>query len=186
MTNNISKYGLAAIAVTLLTQPVSNAYADDTQVFKDNLVKAGYIYNFVKFVEWPGDKSPANLSNLDICVMGDSPISTTSVVFKSASTPKLKLSLVEEPSASNAIKHCHILVIGNSEDEKLPQILAALRTQPVLTVSEISNFVDAGGMIELLTVDGSVKFLVNLKPVSAAGMRIDAQLLEIAKKVINK
>jgi YfiR/HmsC-like len=183
---SISYYGLAALVFCTLTQSLSKAYAEDQKAYKDDLVKAGYIYNFLKYVEWPGEKDMAHQSNIDICVLGDSPISNTSVVFKSASTDKLRLTLMEEPDWHNVARHCHVLVIGDSEAGRLPELLTVLRTQPVLTISEIDHFIELGGMIEFLTIDGRVKILVNTKPIRVSGLRIDSQLLEVAIKVINQ
>ena len=64
--------------------------------------------------------------------------------------------------------------------------MAALRGQPVLTVSDIGNFAESGGMIGFVTDDNKVKVEVNAKAITSAGLRVDAQLLEIAVKVIDK
>ena len=56
----------------------------------------------------------------------------------------------------------------------------------MLTVSDIDNFADSGGMIGFVTNDNKIKVEVNTKAVTSAGLRVDAQLLEIAVKVIDK
>ena len=150
------------------------------------LVKAAFLYNFVKFVEWPAAKAISNQSKIDICVLGDSQLKQTGEVFKTASTPKLTLSLVEERSAKAAPDHCHILFISSSEEGKIESILTALKGQPVLTVSDMDDFASRGGMIGFVMSDNKVKIVVNTKSVSSAGMRVDAQLLEIALKVIDR
>jgi hypothetical protein len=161
----------------------SVARADDS---KEYLVKAAFIYNFVKFVEWPDGKAISKQNSIDICIIGDSGLSQTSSVFKAASTAKLSLSLVEEKNPHNAPSHCHIAFIGGSEESRLDEILAALKSQPLLTVSDIDGFAEHGGMIGFTTEDNKVKLVINPKAASATGIRIDAQLLEIAAKVIDK
>ena len=153
---------------------------------KEYLIKAAFIYNFVKFVEWPDGKAIARQSSIDICVLGDGSLESAGAVFKAASTAKLTLSLVQEASVKKVPSHCHIVFISQSENSRFSEIMAALRGQPVLTVSDIGNFAESGGMIGFVTDDNKVKVEVNAKAITSAGLRVDAQLLEIAVKVIDK
>ena len=172
---------IGAVLCALLLAPV--ARADDN---KEYLVKAAFIYNFVKFVEWPDGKAIGKQSNIDICVLGSSPMSTTSAIFAQASTAKLKLSLVDEKNAHAAAAHCHVVFVSASEEGHLGDVLTALKGQPVLTVSDMEEFAEHGGMIGFVMSDNKIKIVVNTKAVTSAGMRVDAQLLEIALKVIDK
>jgi TRAP-type mannitol/chloroaromatic compound transport system permease large subunit len=119
-------------------------------------------------------------------VLGDDAIGSAGAVFKAASTAKLKLSLVQEVVPQNAALHCHIVFISKSEVAIYKDIVAALKGQPVLTVSDMENFAEQGGMIGFVSSDNKVKVEVNTKAVTSAGLRVDAQLLEIAVKVIEK
>ncbi len=156
------------------------------QETKEYLVKAAFIYNFVKFVEWPDAKAIGQRNSIDICVMGESPLSAASSVFKAASTAKLALSLVQENDVKAAIDHCHVVFISASEAARLGGILAALKSSPVLTVSDIDDFAEKGGMIGFVMSDSKIKVVVNTKSATTAGLRVDAQLLEIALKVIDR
>jgi len=180
--NNV-RHRLAVIALIVsgLILNVPQTLADDG---KESLVKAAFIYNFVKFVEWPDGKSIGKLSNIDICTLGISSIDNAANVFKAASTDKLKLTMVQEKELSNIVKHCHIVFIGESDN--LEQTLASLKSSPVLTVSDREGFAEKGGMIGFVKSDNKIKIEVNTKAISAAGLRVDAQLLEIALKVIDK
>lgn len=180
---NILRYFIAGCLACGLAATPLHVRADDN---KEYLVKAAFIYNFVKFVEWPDGKAISKQSNIDICVVGNSPLSETGNVFKAASTAKLTLSLVNERNWSNAHNHCHIVFISASEEDKLSEILAAMKGQPVLMVSDIDNFAAKGGMIGFVTNDNKIKIVINAKAISTAGLRVDAQLLEIALKVIDK
>ena len=156
------------------------------QEANEYLIKAAFIYNFVKFVEWPDSKAISGLSNIDICVMGESPLINSSSVFKAASTAKLALSLVQEDNVVAAAHHCHVLFISDSDAHRLHDILSALKASPVLTVSDIDGFAEKGGMIGFVLSDSKIKVVVNTKSVTQAGMRVDAQLLEIALRVIDR
>lgn len=158
------------------------ARADDSKEYQ---VKAAFIYNFVKFVEWPDGKAIAKQSNIDICVIGNTPFSNTGNVFKAASTAKLTLSLVDE-KIGKAGEHCHVVFISASEEGRLGEIVNSLKNTPVLTVSDMDNFAERGGMIGFVKNDNKIKIEVNKKAVTSAGMRVDAQLLEIALRVLDK
>lgn len=161
--------------VALWGATLSPARADDP---KEYLIKAAFIYNFVKFTEWPGDLAVSKQSNLNICVVGSNPfVGGATEVFKKASTAQLKLSVVEGTKGT-----CHILFISRSEASRVDQYLNA--GGPILTVSDIEGFADRGGMIGFVLQDNKIKLVVNTKAATAAGLRIDAQLLEIALRVI--
>jgi hypothetical protein len=176
------QYGLALLLALALATPLS-ARADDS---KEYLVKAAFIYNFTKFVQWPGDKAIGGQSNIDICMLGNSPLIATSDVFKKASTPKLSLSLVEEKSWREAPGHCHIVFISTSQESQLGEMLAFLKDRPVLTVSDMGGFANRGGMIGFVLSDNKIKLEINTRALNAAGMKVDAQLLEIALRVIDR
>jgi len=179
----IRTYAAACCLMGILTLGAGSPYAQDSEEFS---VKAAYIYNFTKFVEWPGELATAHRSSIDICVVGDSDLIQTKMVFKQASTAKLNISLVEESNVKNISSHCHIAFISENQSGNLGEILAALKSQPVLTVSDMDRFAERGGMIGFTLVDNKVKLTVNPKAAAAAGLRIDAQLLEIALKVIDR
>lgn len=172
----------AWVGLLLVCTPMA-AMADEAQ--KEYLVKAAFIYNFVKFVEWPGGLAVAQHPALNICVIGDNAFGAAGQeFFARASTPALRLTLVEKKSWSGSAEGCHVAFISRSEQDRLGEIMAVLKTKPILTVSEIEGFATKGGIIGFTTQDNKIKLIVNAATASAAGLRIDAQLLEIALQVI--
>ncbi|MBV8939164.1 MAG: YfiR family protein [Alphaproteobacteria bacterium] len=152
---------------------------------KEYLVKAAFMYNFVKFVEWPGELAVSKRKSIDICATGDGAfVSSAANVFKEASTAALKLNMVEEKNWQDAASHCHMLYIGQGQEAHVAEILAALKQKPVLTVSDLDNFAQSGGIVGFVLSDNKIKLVVNTRAASEAGLRVDAQLLEIALKVI--
>ena len=93
---------------------------------------------------------------------------------------------MQENDIKRVMEHCHIVFISQSESGRIGDVLATLRGHPILTVSDIDNFAESGGMIGFVVNDNKVKVVVNTKSVVSAAMRVDAQLLEIALKVIDK
>lgn len=169
-------------AGVVATLPAGNARASDAS--KEYLVKAAFIYNFVKFIEWPGEMAITKRKNIDICVLGDNPfVQAGPEIFGRASTAALTLTMVEKKNGA-AVEGCHVLFISRSEEGRLGEIMGMLKAKPVLTVSDIDDFVNRGGIIGFVPHDSKIKLVVNTTAAAGAGLRVDAQLLEIALQVI--
>jgi YfiR/HmsC-like len=182
----VLKYFLHALllCVVLAWGPAS-ARAQDAS--KEYLVKAAFLYNFVKFVEWPAERAVAQQSTLNICVIGSNPFDDAArQIFAKASTASLRLSLVGAKRSDDLAGSCHIVFIARSEEGGVSEILASLKGKPVLTVSDAGGFVNRGGMVGFVSHDNKIKLAINTVNATAAGLRMDAQLLEIALEVIRK
>jgi len=145
-------------------------------------VKAAFLYNFAKFVEWP-DSPAAPPSTLTLCVLGTDPFGEaleTAVLDKTVRSRTLS---VRRLQGLEDLGPCPILFIASSEVGRLPQILERLRGAPVLTVGESDGFARAGGMIGFFLEENRVRFEVNLGAAEAAGLRISSRLLGVAKVV---
>jgi len=177
----MKKLCVAFCCLLVLLTPLRAASAADSKEF---LVKAAFIYNFVKFVQWPGSLEVSQQKQLDICVLGKNTLSSAESIFKKASTPSLKLNLMSESSVAAATEHCHIVYISASEAGHHKEILQQLEGRPVLVVGDVPNFIQDGGMIGFTLVSDKVKLTVNRSAIEAAGLHVDAQLLEIALEVI--
>lgn len=187
MRNRYSLYSHTAYFLILsafLTSAVASpVFADDN---KENMIKAAFIVNFLKFVEWPDVESINKQEKIDICVIGDSGIIKTSKIFSKISPAKFEFSLISEQNIRNISSHCHILFISESEESRLPDILSAIKEHPVLTISDGNNYIERGVMIGFTNDDNKIKLEVNKKATESSGIKIDSQLLEIALRVIDK
>jgi len=174
-------------AALLVSSPLAGlqVFAQDAGS-KEYFVKAAFLYNFVKFIEWPGNLAVSKISNLNICVVGDNPFDGATAVFKEASTDKLKLSVLEYRDWKGVPDNCHMLFISRSESGRINEIFNALQQKPVLSVSDIDHFAEKGGIIGFVLSNNKIKLVVNKKAAETAGLRVDAQLLEIALNVIDR
>lgn len=153
---------------------------------KEDVVRAAFILNFIKFIELSDGKSLASLPKIDVCVLGDSGFVKTLQIFEQNSSSKQKITLVKENNLNNITAHCQILFVSKSELYRLKEILRILQRQPVLTVSNLPDFIGHGGMIEFIMDEGKVKLVVNKGAIESARMHMDSQLLEIAFKVVDR
>lgn len=155
----------------------ASAYAAD----KGQLVKAAFLYNFTKFVTWPGELSIASRSSINICVIGNNTLGDATAVFKEGSTATLTINAKILSSSPTTPGECHIAFLTTSQPRALAKQLQAAS---ILTVSDAESFAENGGMIGFVEENNKIRLVVNKLAVEQAGLKIDAQLLEIARKVI--
>jgi len=146
-------------------------------------VKAAFLYNFAKFVEWPPASFAGPAGPLEICVLGQDPFGEE---LRSITQDKLvnghRLEVRHVDDAQQA-RSCHILFVASSEKGQLKLILESLHGSSVLTVGDSKGFTEHGGMINFVLEDDRVKFDVNRKAAEEAGLKISSKLLSVAKAV---
>ena len=144
-------------------------------------IKSAYLYSFGKFVEWPDTAAAGDA--FSICVLGRDPFGATlDDVLKNASVGGQPVVARRIPAA-DAVGGCRIVYIGSSEAERLGAVMAALAHAPVLTVSDIPDFTERGGMIRFVPDDRRVRFEINLVPAQEAGLVMRSDLLRVATAV---
>ena len=145
-------------------------------------VKAAYLLNFARFVEWPAAVLPAS-APLDIGIVGDDPfgVALEEVLRgKSANGHPIRLRHLHW---NDVLTSCQIIFVSTSEEGHLPQILRYLGQDSVLTVSDIDRFSLRGGAIEFRMVGNRVRFDINRQPAIAARLSISSKLLGVARAI---
>jgi len=145
-------------------------------------VKAAYILNFARFVEWPADVLPAS-SPLTIAIVGDDPFDGSLDELLRSKTANGHPLRLKHFHWNDVITECEIVFISASEELHLAQILRFLAAQSVLTISDIDRFSLRGGIIEFRMVGNRVRFDVNRDPAIAARINISSKLLSVARAV---
>ncbi len=174
---------LAPIVLGLiLLTPFSHA----DQPAEEYAVKAAYLYNFAKFVQWPAETFTNKESPINLCIIGDNPFGQALDAILGKTIRDRRLTVRELPyHQALADKDCNILFISQSEKENLDKLLATVSYTPVLTVSDIRGFADAGGMIGLIKIGQRIRFEINVLTVQQANLEISSQLLKLARIIDN-
>lgn len=149
--------------------------------FTEYQLKAAFIYNFVKFVDWPSSAFTNADSPYVIGVLGDNVFGDN---FKPIIAGKKingrGLIFVTCNSAADAA-NCQVLFISRSERFHFKEILAELHGNSILTISEADNFIKAGGIIDFKTMpDSTIRFQINQSAAREAGLQISSDLLNLA------
>lgn len=145
-------------------------------------VKAAYLFNFGRFVEWPARVTTAG-EVFSICVLGEDPFGASfdaTIAGESINGKRVVIKRITKPQDAT---DCRILFISSSEESRLKEILAMLDKASVLTVSDISQFTRRGGMIRFVTEANRVRFEVNLTNAEHAALTLSSQLLKVAVSV---
>ena len=175
----LSKFMALAVAWMLVGATCVNAQKSNPTEYE---VKAAYLYNFGRFVEWPAKVSAAS-EFFSICVLGDDPFGASfdaTIAGESINGKKVVVTRITKPQDAAS---CRILFISSSEESRLKEILATLDKMSVLTVSDISQFTRRGGMIQFVPEANRVRFEVNLTNAEHAALTLSSQLLKVAVSV---
>ncbi|MDO9047871.1 MAG: YfiR family protein [Methylobacter sp.] len=157
----------------LLSQRV---IADDVE-YK---VKAGYLYNFTKFITWPEDNS----ETFNLCIVGEDPFGDLINPIEQRSAFGRPIKLFRFKGLNNE-QRCHILFISASIKDNLflKGMLVIRDVDKTLTVSESKDFAAQGGMIGFINRQGKIKLQINLKMLQQSDLKISAKLLEVAELI---
>jgi hypothetical protein len=145
-------------------------------------IKAAFIYNFAKFVEWPTTAFGKPESPLTVCLIGDNGVGPALDTIDHKVAQGHELQVRRQVRIEDA-RSCHILFVAASERARVGSILHAVSGASVLTISDIDRFAEAGGVIGLYDVDSKVQFSINLEQGRSALLQINSQLLKLAKIV---
>ena len=146
-------------------------------------VKAAYLYNFGKFVDWSATSTAYKDDSFSICVLGQDPFGAALDATLAGQTVGGHKAIAKRISGPDEAGVCRILFISSSEDTQLKEILPALNRSGILTVSDIPQFSQRGGMIQFVTAENRIRFEVNLKAVEDAGLTLSSELLKVAVTV---
>jgi hypothetical protein len=146
-------------------------------------VKAACIYNFTKFIGWPPEAFPPERSSpFVIGVIGDDPFNGELQRAVQNKDVGGRGFVVRHLRNAGEAKACHILFVCRSERKSMADILAAVATLPVLTVSESDRFVQLGGIINFLVEQNKVRFEINAEAAKKAGLKISSNLLNLGRR----
>jgi hypothetical protein len=165
--------------LVVLTGVVSLGVAEAQNV-DEYQVKAAFLYNFAKFVEWPAHALKSSDDPLVICVIGRSPFGSLLEQAVSGKQIEGRPLVVREISEAHDALACQILFVAAGEKKRVPAILDQLKSGHVLTVGDIQNFAAAGGMINFKLEAGRVRIEVNVEAAERANLRISSKLLSLA------
>ena len=143
-------------------------------------VKAAFLFNFARFVEWPPRAAGGAGAPVEVCVLGDDPFGEALDRAVAGKTLNDRTMVVRRGKKLQELNGCEVLFISNSEKSRLAGILGALRTVHVLTVGECEDFAAQGGEVQFTLEDNHVRFIINVDATDRAGLKVSSKLLGLA------
>jgi hypothetical protein len=153
------------------------------QKVEEYRVKAAFLFNFAKFVEWPPQIFKTARDPIAICVVGQNLFGEALNEAVSGKTVEGRTFLVRQVSGEQPSAGCQILFVSSSERKRLRVILGEIKADGVLTVGETDNFASEGGIINFKIEAGRVCLQVNVDAAEQAKLHISSKLLSLAQIV---
>lgn len=147
-------------------------------------VKAAYLLNFAKFVEWPSTAFADESAPVVIGVVGDDPFGDTLRQIVQDQTAQKRRITIQYFKPGDDFSASHILFISRSEANRTSEILERVKNRPVLTISEHEDFLKQGGMIDFVIVKETVRFDISARVLEKAGLKASSKLLAVARSVV--
>jgi hypothetical protein len=165
-------------------------------------VKAGFIFNFIKYITWPMEKLNIDQKqkNDDPIVIGVIGVSPFNGALEPITKKKIKdkdLFIKRFPGFEQAgkkysdkdienLRNCHVLFVSSSEKKHIEKIIKLVTDSNVLTVSDVDGFVEIGGIINFVTEERKIRFSINLDAAKRSELVVPTTILKIAKRVIHE
>ena len=146
-------------------------------------VKAAFLLNFLKFVEWPPNRPSDPAAPYIIAVIGEDALAATLLGTTSGKTIGTRPVQVQFAARPADLFNAHLAFIASSEQRQLPAILRELEGRGVLTVGDTPGFAESGVVLNLVTQDHRVRFEANTAAAARARLRLSSHLLRIARIV---
>jgi hypothetical protein len=149
----------------------------------DYRVKATYVLNFLRFIQWPDDAFSGPKAPVVIGIVGEDPFGNQLPQVILGKTVQGRNLVIRRYKAGEDLRGSHFLFISASEKKRLPQILAGLRGSSVLTIAEMDRFIEAGGVIQFTFENSRIRFAVNVDAADRARLKVSSKLLSVAQYV---
>lgn len=164
--------------ILLLLISFSPTIAQSPTAYK---VKAVFIFNFTRFVDWPETAFETENSPFVIGIAGSNPFGNylrETVAGEKVGTHEIIIRNIEN---DKQVTNCHLLFIGYSDAVKVKELLNAIDNKSVLTVGEMPVFEKLGGMIRFYTEENKIRLIINSEAARLANLNVSSKLLSVAK-----
>lgn len=155
----------------------------EATAFDEYQVKAAFLYNFAKFVEWPPGTFARSNDPIAICIIGQNPFGSTLEDMVQGKKVGERAFVVRRLPDTQQATGCQILFIGAAEWKRTPAWLEALKGSGILTVGETDDFTALGGIITLRLEGPRVHIQISLDTAEHAKLKVSSKLLSLAEIV---
>ena len=163
-----------AILIIIIGCPVKTS---SQYVYSEVAVKAAYIMNIMKFVEFGKGQE-----TLELCIVGDDLLGLSAAKIQNESDAFNNIKITKK-AINSSYKSCNVIYISKAQIDDVKTILYKADSVEALTISDIENFSENRGMIELVTQDNKVNFTINKSNIERVNIKISAKIYQMAKQI---
>ena len=178
-------FGTRLLAGIMLASLLSLGTArEDEPPLTESKLKAAYLFNFAKFVEWPPEAFADTNSPITIGILGENPFGSdleSIIRDKAINNRTIVIKLMRSVTEAT---NCQVLFISASVKNKIPEMISGLGQASILTVGDTDRFVETGGMINFVKEGSKIRFEINEAAAKRAGLKISSKLLSLASRTI--
>jgi hypothetical protein len=145
-------------------------------------IRAAFVLNFARFTVWPTDAFIGDGAKLKLCVDKQAPGADRFSELEGKQAGE-RILTVQFHSRNTGMEGCHIIHVVDADRNSIQRTLAAVNGKPVLTIGETHGFVEMGGVINLVVMDGKLRFQIGREAAERVGLRLSSQLLKLAVSV---
>jgi len=174
--HSITRRALLLAALLVGARLEAQAVTDESQV------KAMFVYNFLKFVEWPSEPTRTK-DPFVVLIIGDGATADATERFLESKTIGERPLFVRRTKWDQSLAGARAVFVVESDAKKLRRILDAAAAAGVLTIGEGETFATRGGVIGLLVENKKVRFDVDTTAAQIAGLRVSSKLLALTRVV---
>lgn len=178
------RLGALAILLIAVRHPSSHAQTEaETLEYK---VKAAFLCKFASYVEWPARAFSREDSPLIIGAMANDSIADELVRTSAGQSANGRPLIVRRLRRGDSIDNVHLVYIASSEERRAADAVGALKGQPVLVVTESSQSVALGSMINFVVVNDKVRFDISPRVAEQSDLKVSSRLLSVARSVTGR
>jgi YfiR/HmsC-like len=170
---------VVAIVATILAFPCRSVAAQEAGPTEYQL-KAAFLFNFAKFVDWPPSSFAGPQAPFTICIFGNDPFGQAVDSTLKGQSIRGRAVNIRRIQEVTQLRHCQIAFVGASEQHHVHEIVQSLRGASVLLVGESRGFAAEGGAIQFQMEDNRVRFSINPDAAERARLRVSSKLLSLA------
>jgi hypothetical protein len=149
------------------------------EINQEYQLKAAFLVNFARFITWPVQSFPPEHQEITFCIAEKNPFGITLDAVENKKINGRNIRVVYTDSFQK-LPQCHLFFVGRSESNDIDSLLSRISKKPVVTVSDIPGFVNAGGSIEFVIKEDRLSFIINNSDLKQRGIQASASMLDLA------
>ncbi|MFI0413490.1 MAG: YfiR family protein [Candidatus Thiodiazotropha sp.] len=171
-----------AVCILLLTAIPLPSHAGKS--LSEYRLKAALIYRLTKFVEWPVLYLKQHQRSFGVCLLGEDKFGNALDELEERKVRGLPITVYRFSQSGDINKQCQIVFISDSKRAFVKPILQRMQGIPILTLSDMAEFAEQGGMLQFTTGKNRIGFMINLESAKQSNLTISAPLVDLSTVVI--